>query len=59
MDAVDPAVLADAARGLRVVLAEIEDPDSELTASAVTHRRIEGAAVGLEVAAGQDSVSAR
>jgi hypothetical protein len=57
MDAVDPAVLAEAARGLRAVLGEVEDLASELTGSTMTRRRIEGAATGLEVAAGQDSVS--
>ena len=46
-DAAERAVLADAARGLRAVLAELADPDSELTAPAATRRRIEGAAVAL------------
>ena len=40
---------AEAAQALRGVLAEVDDPDDELTASAATRHRIEGAALALEV----------
>ena len=55
-DAVDdasPEVLAAVATALWGVLAELEDPDSEMTATTVTKRRIEGAALSLGAAVGK------
>jgi hypothetical protein len=53
-------VLADAARGLRGVLDEIDDPAVDFTAHRGTRSRLEGAAVALEVlAAGQESTGRR
>ncbi len=46
------ATIADAARQARGVLAELADPDSELTATPATRNRLEGAAVALETVAG-------
>ena len=43
--------LAEAARGLRAVLAELAAADSELTASVATQRRLEGIVVTLETLA--------
>ena len=39
---------AEAAAVLRAVLAQIDDPESELTASAAMRHRIEGAALALD-----------
>lgn len=44
--------LAEVARGLRAVLDEIDDPDSELTASAAVRHRIEGTALALDAVVG-------
>lgn len=41
------AAISECARILGAVLAEIDDPDSEMTASAATRRRIEGATAAL------------
>ena len=53
-------VLADAARGLHGVLAEIDDPGSELTAHPGTRARMQGAILALEAAqvrpTGRDSL---
>ena len=43
--------LAEAARGLRALLAELAAADSELTASVATGRRLEGIVVTLETLA--------
>ena len=50
------ATAADAARQARGVLAALGDPDDELTATAATRNRIEGAAVALETVARGDPV---
>lgn len=57
MTTVDAATLAEAARQLRAVLAELDDPDVELTASAASKRRIEGAAIALDALASESSAS--
>lgn len=44
-DQVDPAEVAAA---LRAVLAQIDDPASDLTATAAMRHRIEGAALALD-----------
>ena len=41
---------------LRGVLAELADPESELTASAAMRHRIEGAVLALEATTGPDEV---
>ncbi len=41
--------VAEVARIARAMLAEIADDESELTASAATRHRLEGAAIALEV----------
>ncbi len=43
--------LTEGARGLRRITAELADPESELTGTAATRHRIEGAAAALEAAA--------
>ena len=50
------ATAADAACQARGVLAALGDPDDELTATAATRNRIEGAAVALETVARGDPV---
>jgi len=45
------AELAEAARGLRAILAELADADAELSASRATRHRLEGIAVTLEALA--------
>ena len=42
------AAAADAARQTRAVLAALDEQDSELTASAATRHRLEGAALALD-----------
>ena len=42
------ATAADAARQARAVLAALADPDDELTASAATRHRLEGAVLALD-----------
>ena len=42
------AVAAESARCTRAVLAELADPDDELSASAATRHRLEGVALALE-----------
>jgi hypothetical protein len=44
--------VAEAARVARAVLAELADDESELTATAATRHRLEGAAIALETPAG-------
>jgi len=46
------ATAADAARQARGVLAALADPDDELTATAATRNRLEGATIALESLAG-------
>ncbi|MDN5759431.1 MAG: hypothetical protein L0H59_13040 [Tomitella sp.] len=40
--------LAEVAAGLRAIVAELTNPDDELTAAAAIRHRIEGAALALE-----------
>lgn len=47
-------VAADTARQTRAVLAELADPDSELTATAATRHRLEGAALAMDAVAESD-----
>lgn len=51
--AAGPEVLAQVSEHLWDLLAEVDDPDSELTVSPATRRRIEGAALGLDVLTGR------
>jgi hypothetical protein len=46
-DVIGRAELATVADHLRALLVELNDPANELTATAATRRRIEGAALGL------------
>ena len=52
-DPADAAGVAEAARVARAVLDEIADDESELTATAATRHRLEGAAVALETLANE------
>lgn len=46
------AAAADAARQLRAVLTALADPEQDLTASAATRNRMEGAVAALDQVAG-------
>lgn len=48
------ATAADAARQARGALAELSDPESELTATPATRNRLEGAAAALDAVAAGD-----
>ncbi len=52
-------VAAEVAEALRGVLAELADPGSELTASAATRHRIEGATAGLDQVVAMASTNLR
>jgi hypothetical protein len=56
-DELQPAP-SEASRQLRAVLAELDDPDDELTASPASRRRIEGAALARETLAVQPATDA-
>lgn len=56
-DSVQPAHVAEAARVARAVLADLGDDASELTASAATRNRLEGAAIALEAVSGEQPVA--
>jgi len=45
---IEPAVAAETARQLRAVLDELADPEDELTASAATRHRLDGAALAMK-----------
>jgi len=47
-------ITAEAARVARAILAEIDDPDAELTASAAMRNRLEGAAATLDAVSEND-----
>ncbi len=50
----DPGTVAEVARITRAMLADLADDGSELTASAATRHRLEGAAIALEVVSAND-----
>jgi hypothetical protein len=52
IDPVDPAAVA---ASLRAVLTDLADPDSELTATAATRHRLEGAVLALETLGGDSA----
>lgn len=53
VDELRPDDVAEAARVARAVLAEIGDDESELTGTAATRNRLEGAAMALEAVSGE------
>lgn len=57
-DRLDPSGVRGAADGLRSILAALDEPGSDLGATAATRHRIEGAAAALETLLGEQGPQA-